>query len=353
MADPQTANKALFTPPHNADVDVWEVPVNANWQALDLAFGGSTSLNAGTLSGNQALTVNQYTPLTLIISGTPSGAITYVVPSGVGGQWVVSNSTSGGQTVGIASAAGGSTVVIPAGTNLLVSCDGTSRGMVRSISTPPAAAGSNTQVQYNSSGLLAGSAGLTFDGTILTATGLNIAGNTTLGSGAGSTLTLNGTAVSTPNKLNLNAGQFYLDNVTGNVGIGITTPLTSLLTVAGSIKSTTGGFVFPDATVQTTAATSTSIASAYATVSGTTATIRAGTGIASIVNQSPGVWQVNFTTPMVNTFYRVNFTASAPGNSYCGELGSFSRTTSAFQIYLGGDNAPPPTPTAINLTVFA
>ena len=40
----------------------------------------------------------------------------------------------------------------------------------------------------------------------------------------------------------------------GNVGIGTTSP-GSLLTVAGLVESTTGGFRFPDGTIQTTAAT--------------------------------------------------------------------------------------------------
>lgn len=44
----------------------------------------------------------------------------------------------------------------------------------------------------------------------------------------------------------------------GNLGLGTSTP-TSKLTVVGSIASTSGGFVFPDATVQTTAATSAAI----------------------------------------------------------------------------------------------
>jgi microcystin-dependent protein len=169
MPDPQTPNKRLFTPAHGADVDSWDVPANANWNSIDLAFGGSITLNATALSGDQTLTSTQYTPLALLISGTPSAAITYVVPSGVGGQWEVENSTSGGQTVGIKSAAGGSTVVIPAASRALVSCDGTSRGMVRSDSAVNPG-GSNTQVQYNSSGSFAGSANLTFDGTTLTST---------------------------------------------------------------------------------------------------------------------------------------------------------------------------------------
>jgi hypothetical protein len=41
----------------------------------------------------------------------------------------------------------------------------------------------------------------------------------------------------------------------GNVGIGTQSPPTAKLEVAGQVKSSSGGFVFPDGTVQTTAAT--------------------------------------------------------------------------------------------------
>ncbi len=47
----------------------------------------------------------------------------------------------------------------------------------------------------------------------------------------------------------------------GNVGIGTATP-TSTLTVAGVVKSTTGGFTFPDGTTQTTAANNSVISAA-------------------------------------------------------------------------------------------
>lgn len=254
MSDPQTANKALFTPANGADVDSWDVPVNANWEGLDSAFGTTTPLNATGLNGTQALSSTQYIPLGLRVTGTPIGAVTYQVPSGVGGLWTVSNATSGGFAIGFNSAAGGSTITCPAGQNTIITCDGTSRGMVLAITTTGAAAGSNTQVQFNSSGTLGASAGLTWDGTSLTTTGLNVAGNAVLGSGAGSALSLTGTAVAIPNNLNINSGSLFVNQTTGQVGIGITSGLTALLTVAGSVKITTGGITFPDSTVQTTAA---------------------------------------------------------------------------------------------------
>jgi hypothetical protein len=48
------------------------------------------------------------------------------------------------------------------------------------------AAGSNTQVQYNNSGALAGSANLIFDGTTLTASALSVTNNLSFNSGYGS-----------------------------------------------------------------------------------------------------------------------------------------------------------------------
>ena len=79
------------------------------------------------------------------------------------------------------------------------------------------AGGSNTQVQYNSSGSLAGSANMVFDGSTLT----------TLNSAYTGTLT-GGTGV-----VNLGSGQFYKD-ASGNVGIGTSSPSCKLDVNRGS-----------------------------------------------------------------------------------------------------------------------
>lgn len=165
-----TANKGLNQPGYNTEVNTWGIgSLNDNFGYIDLALGGSTLLNATGLGGTTVvLTAAQCRPLTLAISGTPGGVVTYSVPAGIGGQWIVRNGTTGGYAVRVQSAAGGTYVTINAGDNVQISCDGSASGMVRN-DTVAAAGGSATQVQYNNAGTLAGSANMTFDGTVLTA----------------------------------------------------------------------------------------------------------------------------------------------------------------------------------------
>lgn len=249
-----TANKNLSQPTYNSYVNTWGTgPLNDNFGNIDLALGGSTLLNATGLGGTTVvLTTNQCIPLTISVSGSPGGIVTYSVPAGIGGQWIVRNGTADSSAIRVQSAAGGTYVSIAAGDNVQVSCDGSATGMVRSTTSAAGAAGSNTQVQYNSSGVLAGSTGMTFDGTTLTVTGLNSTGATVLGDAAGDALTINSNAMAIPNTLNIGSNNLYLNGT--QVGIGTTTVGTDKLVVAGTIKSTSGGFVFPDGSSQTTAA---------------------------------------------------------------------------------------------------
>ena len=254
MVSVYTPNKNIEQPSFNSYVDTWDVPVNNDWAIIDLALGGSVSINTTGLSGNVTLVTAQYQPLKIVLTGTPTGAINYRVPSGVGGIWVVRNNTSGGFAVTVDSIAGGSAVTIPAASNTLVTCDGTASGMFLAINTSPAAAGSTTQVQYSSAGVLAGSANFTFDGTTASLAGLAVLGNTVLGDASGDTLTINGTAVAIPNTLNLGTNTLFLQPTGTKVGIGTATLGSEMLTVAGVIYSTAGGIKFPDGTSQTSAA---------------------------------------------------------------------------------------------------
>ena len=137
MASSYTANKTLEKPANGDQVDTWNVPVNADWDIIDQAFGGVTSLNA--TSGSATLTVAQYRSLSLSVSGAMSANVTYTLPivSGglvAGGQWIVNTTTTDGSggpwTVTIASAAGGTSVVIPRNKPLIISSDGTN---IRSV----------------------------------------------------------------------------------------------------------------------------------------------------------------------------------------------------------------------------
>lgn len=132
MVSTYTPNKNLELPGYNDYVDSWNTPVNADFTAIDTALGGVTNLNATAVSGDVTLTSTQYRPPQIIVTGTLTANVRYLIPASVGGQWTVTNNTSGAFTLKIASAAGGSDITLPSGTTI-VSCDGTSGGMRRSI----------------------------------------------------------------------------------------------------------------------------------------------------------------------------------------------------------------------------
>ena len=167
-----------------------------------------------------------------------------------------------------------------------------------SVTTATAAAGSNTQVQYNSSGSFAGSANLTFNGTTLTAGGLagpfnGTVGATTASTGAFTTLsassTVSGTGFSTylasppaiggtaaaagtftqltVNGANLNTA--ISPTGTGTVTISPTGALTINPTAASTINNASIG--------ATTASTG-----RFTSITATTGTITPATGTASV-----------------------------------------------------------------------
>lgn len=240
MPDPQTTNKQLYTPAHNADIDTWDVPVNANWNGLDQALGTYTTLNATGLSGTVALTTSQTIPLGFIVTGTPSGNLTYTTPAGVGGLWLVRNQATLGAsiTLGFASASGGSTVNIPSGKNIPVSADGTANGMVDIDTVAPTPGGSNTQVQVNIAGVLGGYAGFTFDGATLAVPSIHAATNVGIGTApAAAPLTVDGLVNITSSGLKWPNG---LTQTTSQVLQTVTTAITAASNVTGTYATTTG-----------------------------------------------------------------------------------------------------------------
>lgn len=89
---------------------------------------------------------------------------------------------------------------------------------------------------------------LSVSGT-LTTNNFTLTGNATLGDAAGDTLTINGTAVSIPNNLNIDSNTLFVDATNNRVGIGTASP-TNALTVAGNFN-VTGNTTLGDASTDT------------------------------------------------------------------------------------------------------
>jgi len=216
-----TTNKALTTPANGSNVGTWDVPVNANFTAIDTAFGGKATIN--TIGGTTVLTSAQYQPLFLVISGALLSNAIIQFPAGVGGQWVVLNSTTGAFTVTFSSAGGGATYALAQNIRTVLVCDGGTFGVTLSSNLAATAApgGATTQVQYNNAGSLAASANFTFDGTNVSVAGAltsnTLTPTTALSPAYGGT----GQSTLTANNVILGNGttavQFVAPGTTGNV----------------------------------------------------------------------------------------------------------------------------------------
>ena len=192
MASTYTTNKVIEKPASGDYANAWAAPVNTDWDIIDQAFGGVTSLNA--TAGSVTLSAAQYRSLSLLISGAISANVTYTIPSTVGGQWLVYDTTTdsvgGPWTITIASAGGGSSVVIQRNKSTNILSDGTNIRSVYAESLTAAVVTSVTATApLTSTGGLTPNIALT---TPVTAayggTGLSAVGT------AGNLLTSNGTA---------------------------------------------------------------------------------------------------------------------------------------------------------------
>jgi len=164
MASTFTTNKSIEKPGNGDYVNTWNVPVNTDFDIIDASLGGTTTINATGASGTVTLSASQYRPPTIIITGTLTANVTYRVPSGIGGQWVVFNNTSGSFSITIDSGGGGTSVGVPQGQKVLLYSDGTNVALGVTV-TAATAGGSSGEVQFNSGGALTGSTNLTFNGT--------------------------------------------------------------------------------------------------------------------------------------------------------------------------------------------
>lgn len=109
-----TTNKVLNQPAIGSTG--WGTPLNDNFGYIDGAFGGVTNINVtGVTATPVVLSAAQYRNLIIKFSGTLTANVTYQLPSGIGGKWVLKNSATGAFTITFASLGGGTSFVANAG----------------------------------------------------------------------------------------------------------------------------------------------------------------------------------------------------------------------------------------------
>jgi hypothetical protein len=134
--------------------------ISGSQTAVTLSKTTGTALSqagSGSTGSSQYMIIN--------CTGNPASLLTITAPA-ASKPYIVINGTSTSQSVKIVGAGPTTGVTLISGERAIVAWNGSD--FVK-VGTSAAAAGSNTQVQFNSSGNLAGSANLTFDGTTLTA----------------------------------------------------------------------------------------------------------------------------------------------------------------------------------------
>jgi microcystin-dependent protein len=117
-----TANKGLIQPALGSIG--WGVPLNDDFGGIDAAFGSVITLSVtGQTATPVVLTLAQYVNMTIKFTGVLTANVTYQLPAGVGGQWVMQRATTGAFTITIASLGGGTSKVLDADFSDIV-CDG-------------------------------------------------------------------------------------------------------------------------------------------------------------------------------------------------------------------------------------
>jgi hypothetical protein len=190
MTTAYSTNLELALPVQGELSGTWGNTVNnAITQYLDTAIAGSQiisgSQTAVTLTntngddtatniaqaGSGATGTAQYQIIRC--TGNPASLLTITISdsltAGYSKTFILINATSTSQSVKIVGSGPTTGITVASGDKALVAWNGSDF-----VRIGASAGGSNTQVQFNSSGNLAGSANLTFDGTTLAATQVNV-----------------------------------------------------------------------------------------------------------------------------------------------------------------------------------
>lgn len=188
-----TTNILLNQPAYGSTSPTWDQPLNYNATILDNVFGATTTVavntgavptytnitapnSSGTGSTSQCMRIN--------LTGALAANQTVLLPQGIAGMWVVTNSTTNAFSITLGSnngsnIAAGTTVTLTQGYSTLVYCDGLN---VNRADDASSATGGVTSFQTSLSGLtpsssttgavtLAGTLGATSGGTGITSPG--------------------------------------------------------------------------------------------------------------------------------------------------------------------------------------
>jgi hypothetical protein len=140
-----TQNKGFEQPANGSYNNIWDIPVNADWAAIDASLGGTTNINVtGVAAGAYYLSLAQYRTPNIVITGVNnSGIIVYTLPAGVGGLWSVYNNTTGSGSVWFGAPA--DNYLMTQGVRYFFVSDGTSVGPADSSQAAAAAADATTK----------------------------------------------------------------------------------------------------------------------------------------------------------------------------------------------------------------
>ena len=320
----------------------WGQLTNVNLQDIDYAISGVAAI---TLTGNTTLAFTTNSSSTtysnefgrakiLVLSGALSATTVTITVPNIQKDYVVINNSGATATI---SAGGSTTVSIATATKAYVYSNGSSSvNFALAQATNPG--GSDTNVQYNSSGSFAGSSNLTFNGTTLamqTATALNLTVTTANITTANVTtanvtsLTYTNATGTTANITNVNV----LSNGTLKLYNTANTQFTGLKVAAGAATSATFTLPSADGTANQVLQTNGSGTLSFATVSGgaawqavtssTTFTATAkygyfvntsGNAITCTLPASPTLGDFISFIDYNGTFQTNNFTVSRNGN---------------------------------------
>ena len=187
MTSSFTTNKSIEKPANGDYPGTWSTPVNSDWDIIDRAFGGVTSLTATGVTGTQILTLAEYRAPIIVIGGALAGTavLNYQIPSGIGGFWYIYNNTTGSTTytINLISGGGGTTVTLAQG--FMTACISDGVNIRRADNAPGSGSTGVTSISFGTTGLTPATGST---GAVIAAGTLNVAnggtGTTSLSSGS-------------------------------------------------------------------------------------------------------------------------------------------------------------------------